>query len=688
MQANQQFSFEEDPAMPGYYSIRAAHSGKVLDISGGSAYPGAKVIQWDKKPSGANLNQLWRLEYHNAFADEPVSFISALDNTFALDISGGLDSNGVDAVVWPYAPGKANQSFAVIKPNGNVTPPSSYVLPDGIYALDLASSPGFSLDIAQASLTQGAQLISWYTSSQINQLFYIARVPSGSYNYYMIIALGSGMSLDVERNNRVVHTSVLQWPYSGQRNQLWVLDDGGGGNVFIRSQSSGFALTASVQMQGITMERVGSSGGSMSPSAAQLFTPRLVNSQELPPLLLTTAVCFKPQLNPGMRIDIANGSREAGAAAITWPDNGGNNQKFEVFAAGGGKYAIRSVFSGLYLADSSSKVVQGSPASGGALPTDPAQLWTVRLGMGGYSFTNVASGRNLSSSGQQGSPLTTTAGAFDQDQLFYVTATPVSTTKNLYSHTDALDMRVSVIYVGQAEAILIESEGHVMLVDAGLPESGATVVDYLRAQGIVEIDYLVATHPHIDHIGGMPAVLAAFDVENNVLAPDRSHSTATYRRFVAAVEMEPGVGLEKPSVGRTYQLGDAVFEILSNGDGAESLNDASIVIKVYCGSKTLLLTGDIEAATERSLVNSGRHLQSDVLSVPHHGSHTSSTAVFLNAVRPQIAVVSCGYNNEYGHPHQSVVNRLQSIGAQIYRTDRSGTIVVDFADDWVYARAA
>ena len=261
-------------------------------------------------------------------------------------------------------------------------------------------------------------------------------------------------------------------------------------------------------------------------------------------------------------------------------------------------------------------------------------------------------------------------------------------TRNQFAHTDALDMTVSVIDVGQADSILVESEGHVMLVDAGLPQSGDTVVQYLRSHGIVEIDYLVATHPHFDHIGGMPAVLAAFDVENNVLAPNRSHSTKTYSNFIAAVDAEPGVTLEKPSVGASYRLGDATVEVLSNGDGADSLNNASIVLRVSCGGKTILLTGDIESAAERSLLSSGLPLKSDVLKVPHHGSRTSSTVEFLSAVQPQISLISCGRDNEYGHPHASTLNNLKASGTQVYRSDRSGTIVVDFVDDVLTVKAA
>jgi len=257
---------------------------------------------------------------------------------------------------------------------------------------------------------------------------------------------------------------------------------------------------------------------------------------------------------------------------------------------------------------------------------------------------------------------------------------PQPDTKNLFTPTDALDMKVSVIDVGQGDAILVESEGHVLLVDAGITSAGKRTVDYLEDEGIVEIDYVVTTHPDADHIGGMPSVFAAFIVKNDVFAPALTSDTATYRNFVAAVDAEPGVSLAVPVVGASYDLGDATFEILANGDGATKPNNASIVIKVTCDGKSILLTGDLTEKEERQLVAAGALLASDVLKVGHHGSATSTCDEFLFVVRPSIAVISCGKNNSYGHPADATIKRLTTIGAVVYRTDESGTIIFLFSD--------
>jgi competence protein ComEC len=255
--------------------------------------------------------------------------------------------------------------------------------------------------------------------------------------------------------------------------------------------------------------------------------------------------------------------------------------------------------------------------------------------------------------------------------------------------TEALDMSVSVIDVGQGDSTLVVSEGQAMLVDAGGINSGDEVSAYLQSQGVDVIDYLVTTHPDSDHIGGVKEVLEDFDVKHDIIAPARSSDTATYRGFLDAVGREPGgVALVTPAVGSSFHLGDATVEVLSNGDGAANTNDASIVLKVTCADRSALLTGDISASVEQRLVDEGLSLGSDVLKVAHHGSHTASGASFLRAVSPQYAVISVGANNRYGHPRAEALERLSATGAVLYRTDVDGTVVFIFSDGDIAAKAA
>lgn len=258
--------------------------------------------------------------------------------------------------------------------------------------------------------------------------------------------------------------------------------------------------------------------------------------------------------------------------------------------------------------------------------------------------------------------------------------------------TEAQDMTVSVIDVGQGSATLVISEGEVLLVDAGEARSGSAVVDYLKTEGVEEIDYLVATHPDADHIGGMPTVLDAFQV-NDIIYPVPENDTATYRRFVEKAEAEPGATFEHPSTGDQYLLGDATVTVIYDGNdavyspGSKSYdtNRASIVLRIDCGGSSMLLMGDYPGKIESDLVTNQRSsndlsLASDVLQVAHHGSKNSSTDSFLQAIHPTIAVISVGADNRYGHPDSSVLERLMLLSITTYRTDTDGTVTLVFVD--------
>ncbi|MDR1422065.1 MAG: MBL fold metallo-hydrolase [Coriobacteriales bacterium] len=248
------------------------------------------------------------------------------------------------------------------------------------------------------------------------------------------------------------------------------------------------------------------------------------------------------------------------------------------------------------------------------------------------------------------------------------------------THTEAIDMEVSVIDVGQGDSILVMSEGRSLLVDAGDRSSGDEVVAYLREQGVESIDYIVATHGDADHIGGMVEVLETFDVTHDIIAPELAGTTATYQNFAAAVEREPGVGFTTPSVGTSYSLGDATIQIIANGEGEKDTNDSSIVLRVVCGGKSALLPGDIPERVELQLVAANAPLDSDLLKAGHHGSKYSSSTIFLDAVSPDYVVISYGANNRYGHPAPEALERLRETGATLYDTVDDGTVVFLFSD--------
>ena len=216
--------------------------------------------------------------------------------------------------------------------------------------------------------------------------------------------------------------------------------------------------------------------------------------------------------------------------------------------------------------------------------------------------------------------------------------------------------------------------GEHVLVDSGVNTDKNAVPDFLREKGVEEIEYAVFTHPHADHIGAAAEVVRGFRVKN-VYMPDVAHTSKTYLDLLDALEADESVSVRRAVAGESFSIGEVTFDILSPiEDKYSDLNLYSAVLRVTYREKRFLLMGDAEQPNETALLASGESLRADLLKVGHHGSSTSSSADFLRAVRPDCALISCGEGNSYGHPEQVVLDRLEAIGAAVYRTDRDGTI--------------
>jgi len=242
-------------------------------------------------------------------------------------------------------------------------------------------------------------------------------------------------------------------------------------------------------------------------------------------------------------------------------------------------------------------------------------------------------------------------------------------------YDDSADLQVCFLDVGQADSILITCQGHAMLIDAGTNDAADTVVSFLKEKGITTLDYVVGTHPHEDHIGGMDAVIENFDVKN-VLMPKVETDTKTFEDVLDAVS-DKGLQITAPSQGDTYALGDAELtaeNCLAPDDN--DLNNSSIVLRLDFGSVSVLFTGDSGESAEQAILDSGTDIDCDVLKVGHHGSSDSTSQAFLNAVTPEYAVISCGQDNDYGHPAADTLDRLDAAGVKLFRTDEQGTVVL------------
>jgi len=237
------------------------------------------------------------------------------------------------------------------------------------------------------------------------------------------------------------------------------------------------------------------------------------------------------------------------------------------------------------------------------------------------------------------------------------------------------ELSIHYVDVGQADCTILVSEGEALLIDAGNNNDEELVVEYLQGLDVDRLVYAIGTHSHEDHVGGLDSVIEHCDPEY-VMLPEEDTTTKTYRDVLTAIE-EQEVELLRPMIGDVYEFGEASFQILGPVPGEkESPNGYSIFVLVTFGENRFLFTGDAEAAEEEEVLALGMSLECDVFQAGHHGSSTSNTREFLKAADPIYTVISCGVDNDYGHPHAEVVAEFEEQDIQMYRTDLMGTIVV------------
>lgn len=241
--------------------------------------------------------------------------------------------------------------------------------------------------------------------------------------------------------------------------------------------------------------------------------------------------------------------------------------------------------------------------------------------------------------------------------------------------TEAIQLnpnQLNILYldVGQADSILIYNQGETMLIDAGNNEDGEKLVQYIQSLGIQKIDYLVGTHAHEDHIGGIDDIINNFEIGTFYMPYDTKTTSKTYKDVIQAANNK-NLKIQNPKVGDQIQVGEAQGTVMAvDNENPEEINNSSIVLQFTYGTQKYLFMGDAETQVE----NSKQWEDIDVLKVGHHGSNTSSSVNFIKQVQPELAIISVGKGNTYNLPKQNIIERLESIGAKIYRTDESGTI--------------
>lgn len=230
---------------------------------------------------------------------------------------------------------------------------------------------------------------------------------------------------------------------------------------------------------------------------------------------------------------------------------------------------------------------------------------------------------------------------------------------------------VDYIDVGQADSILLRNKDKTMLIDAGTNEEGKNVVNFLKEEGISKIDYLIGTHPHEDHIGGLDDVINNFDI-GKIYMPKRETTTKTFKDVLSAIKNK-NLKITQPQKGEIIDLGQAKCEFMTEPIiDDDNINLSSLTLRVEFGNNSFLFMGDAEKQNEKTIT----WPKTDVLKVGHHGSDTSSSKEFLEQVNPKYSIIMVGEKNTYKLPKQPIIDRIEKIGSEIYRTDKNGNIQI------------
>lgn len=241
------------------------------------------------------------------------------------------------------------------------------------------------------------------------------------------------------------------------------------------------------------------------------------------------------------------------------------------------------------------------------------------------------------------------------------------------------ELLVYFIDVGQADAIYIKDNDENMLIDVGNNADGKLLVNYLKGLGVTGFKYVVGTHAHEDHIGGMDNIINNFKI-NTFYMPDAISTSKTFEDVLDALESNK-VTFNTPKIGDTFNLKKAMFEVLSLGTDTSDLNDTSIVLKMTYNNTCTLFMGDASSAVEKNLLD--KNINCDVLKVGHHGSKYSSSEAFIKAVKPTYGIIMVGKDNKYGHPTEKTLQTLQKYNVNIHRTDEEGTIIMKIKEDTI-----
>lgn len=241
------------------------------------------------------------------------------------------------------------------------------------------------------------------------------------------------------------------------------------------------------------------------------------------------------------------------------------------------------------------------------------------------------------------------------------------------------NLTVRFLDVGQADSVLVTCGSSSMLIDGGNVADGGFVADWVTSS-TEKLDYVVNTHPHEDHCGGLADVVESVEVENAVISPETADSKC-YNNFISELK-EKNVNTFTAEPGMEFSVGDAVCTVIGPIDSSSSdLNNASVIIRMEYAGKVFLFMGDAESEEERSVIQAGYDVDCDVLKAGHHGSSTSSSYIFLREAMPDCVVISVGANNSYGHPDKNTLSRFEDAGAAVYRTDINGTVTVTVEKD-------